>query len=289
MSTLFDQKKLLHLLNSLYTLTGFRSNIFAPDGNSICMNESHAPFCALINSCPAGNDKCLACDARTLRSYTASSEIHFYRCHAGICEAILPIHSNDRLLAYVSFGQFLDKTPIETQWEQTQAALSWYPNDPEELHQAFLAFRQYSDEEISAYTEILEALVSSIQLKGMILSPGQTELQKLELYLDEHYMEKLSLSSISDELQIGRTKLCALAKKLSGGKTLSRSITDRRINAAKALLLQTDASISSIAETVGISDYNYFSKVFHSAVGCTPSAFRKNGQHRPSLYSVSDP
>lgn len=288
MSTLFDQEKLLQLLNSLYILTGFRSNIFDLHGNSICLNDSHAPFCALINACPEGNAKCTACDARILRSHTNSSDIDFYRCHAGICEAVLPIHANDTLLAYVSFGQFLDKTPVEAQWEQTKATLSWYPKDMEELHQTFLAFRQYSDEEISAYTEVLEALVSSIQLKGMILATGHTELQKLELYLDQHYMEKLSLSSIAEDLQIGRTKLCALAKKLSGGKTLSQLITDRRINAAKALLLQTDHPISSIAETVGISDYNYFSKVFHSVVGCTPSAFRKNGQHNSSLCGASD-
>lgn len=288
MSTLFDQEKLLQLLNSLYILTGFRANIFDLDGNDICLNDSRAPFCALVNDCSEGNAKCMACDARTLRSHAGSSGIHFYRCHAGICEAILPIQSNGTLLAYVSFGQFLDKTPMDEQWEQTKKTLSWYPGNMEELHRAFLAFRQYSDEEISAYADVLEALVSSIRLKGIMLTTGQTELQKLELYLDQHYMEKLSLSSISEELQIGRTKLCALAKKLSGGKTLSKLITDRRINAAKVLLLQTDTPISSIAETVGISDYNYFSKVFHSATGATPSAFRKSGRHNTALSGDSD-
>ena len=37
-------------------------------------------------------------------------------------------------------------------------------------------------------------------LKGMILTAEQTDLQKLELYLDQHYMEKLSLASVSQEL-----------------------------------------------------------------------------------------
>ena len=30
-----------------------------------------------------------------------------------------------------------------------------------------------------------------------------------------------------------------------------------------------------VAEQVGINDYNYFSKVFRSITGATPSAFRK--------------
>ena len=110
----------------------------------------------------------------------------------------------------------------------------------------------------------------------MILTAEQTDLQKLELYLNQHYMEKLSLESISQQLHIGRTKLCSLAKELSGGRTLSYLITQRRIEAAKRLLLQSSLPISAVGEMVGVSDYNYFSKVFRSTTGMTPSAFRKN-------------
>jgi len=284
MSVLFDREKLLQLLNSLYILTGFRANIFDPEGNNVCLSDFHAPFCGKINACKEGNSRCVECDARTLKNHADSRGIHFYRCHAGICEAILPIYASGTLIAYVSFGQFLDMTPIGEQWEQTRKTLDWYPEDMEELKAAFWSFRQYSDEELAAYVDVLEAMIASIRIKGMMEAPGQTELEKLELYLDRHYMEKLSLESISRELQIGRTKLCALAKKLSGGKTLSRLIADRRIHAAKILLLQTDTPISAVGEAVGISDYNYFSKVFHAAVGSTPSVFRKNGRENQSIY-----
>ncbi len=112
----------------------------------------------------------------------------------------------------------------------------------------------------------------------MILSAEQSDLEKLKLYLDQHYMEKLSLSSISRALHIGRTKLCALAKELSGGSTLSQLIAQRRIYAAKRLLLQSTLPISAVAEEVGISDYNYFTKVFRSVTGMTPSSFRKSAR-----------
>ena len=152
----------------------------------------------------------------------------------------------------------------------------WWPDGPDALKDAFYQFRRYSKAEIQAYTETLEALSAYIQLKGMILTAEQTDLQKLELYLDQHYMDKLSLESISQQLHIGRTKLCSLAKELSGGRTLSYLIAQRRIEAAKRLLLQSSMPISAVGEKVGISDYNYFSKVFRSATGMTPSAFRKN-------------
>ena len=41
------------------------------------------------------------------------------------------------------------------------------------------------------------------------------------------------------------------------------------------MLVQSSMPISAVAEAVGISDYNYFSKVFRSMTGTTPSAFRK--------------
>jgi len=284
MSILFDRDRLLHLLDSLYILTGFRANLFDLEGNDICPSDFHSPFCRKINACAEGHARCTACDTQALKTYAGDHEVCFYRCHAGICEALLPIYSGGKLIAFVSFGQFLDYTPLDEQWVATQKTLDWYPGDLEQLRTAFQEFRRYSDEELSAYVEILESLISSIRMKGVIEASGQTELEKLDLYLDQHYMDKLSLDSISRELQIGRTKLCALAKQLSGGKTLSKLISERRIHAAKTLLLQTDSPISAVGEAVGISDYNYFSKVFHAATGCTPSTFRKNGRGNRSLY-----
>ena len=182
-------------------------------------------------------------------------------------------------MAYLAVGCYLDDSPMEEQWEYTRSLLDWWPDGPDALKDAFSQFRQSSTLEIQAYTETLEALSSYIQLKGMILTAEQTDLQKLELYLDQHYMEKLSLASVSAQLHIGRTKLCRLAKELSGGETLSHLIARRRIDAAKTLLLQNGLPISAVAEAVGINDYNYFSRVFRSLTGQTPREFRKKRRH----------
>jgi YesN/AraC family two-component response regulator len=123
-----------------------------------------------------------------------------------------------------------------------------------------------------------------IQLKEMIRLTEQTDAQKLAMYLDQHYMEKLSLESISQQLRIGRTKLCRLAKELSGGHTLTRLIAQRRIDAAKVLLLENDLPVSAVAEAVGISDYNYFSRVFRSLTGTTPRTFRENGRQKAQNF-----
>ena len=278
MNTLIDEKRLLQLIRNLHILTGMRANILDAQGQDIRLFEQHPPFCRAVNACPAGHERCVACDMRSVKTYAGGGGFQFYRCHAGICEAVMPLFDQKRPLAYLIFGCFLDDSPLEGQWDNTRALVAdWWPGDLEALHGAFLQFQQYTQEEIQAYAETLEALSSYIRLKGMIQAAERTDLQKLELHLDQHYMERLSLASISKELQIGRTKLCALAKELSGGRTLSWLIAQRRIGAAKRLLLQSAFPISDVAEAVGISDYNYFTKVFRSVTGTTPSAFRKNG------------
>ena len=275
MNVLFDQERLFQLLSNLYVFTGIAANILDPQGRDINLFEGHPPFCRAINDLPEGHERCVACDAWKVKNYTADRGFQFYRCHAGICEALMPLYDKQHPLAYLIFGCFLDDTPMEEQWERTRPLVEWYPGGADRLRGPFFQFRQYTAPQLSAYAKTLEALAAYIQLKGMILATEQTDLQKLEQYLDQHYMEKLSLESISDALHIGRTKLCRLAKELSGGHTLSYLIAQRRMEAAKGLLVQSNLPVYAVAETVGISDYNYFSRVFRSLTGMTPRDFRK--------------
>lgn len=277
-NTLFDEARLRRLIANLDTLTGVPANILDVTGRDIQLFSGHPPFCRTINADPEGHRRCVECDAWKVRTYAGDGGFQYYRCHLGICEALMPLYSPENPLAYLVFGCYLDRSPIEEQWEHTRALLDWWPGDVEQLHRAFLQFRQCSDEELRAYSETLEVLSAYIRLEDLILSAEQSDLQRLERYLDQHYMEKLSLSTLSQQLHIGRTRLCALAKELSGGHTLSWLIAQRRITAAKRLLLQTNMPISAVAEEVGISDYNYFTKVFRSVAGTTPSRFRKSAR-----------
>lgn len=282
MNISFDYERLLPLISSLYTLTGIRADLYDNEFRSVCINEDQAvPFCARINATAEGHARCVRCDREAIGNAQAGEQ-YFYRCHAGLCESILSIRQGVTPMAYLFAGQYLDDTDVEEQWQRTKETLHWYPGDLEELHQDFLKLRRYSTREIEAYAQILTALGTYIQLEGIIQAADQTDAQRLSRYLEEHYREKLSLERISSELRIGRTRLCALAKELSGGSTLSKMITHRRIEEAKRLLRQGDEPISDVAEAVGVSDYNYFTKVFRQVTGQTPSDYRRSRRRRDS-------
>ena len=88
-------------------------------------------------------------------------------------------------------------------------------------------------------------------------------------------MRRITLDKMSRDLGICKTKLCQLASKISPGQTINHLITQTRMQQAKNLLRNTDKSISEIAEDVGISNYNYFSRIFKKRFGISPREYRK--------------
>lgn len=59
------------------------------------------------------------------------------------------------------------------------------------------------------------------------------------------------------------------------GMGISEHIRRMRVKVACDLLRNTEDRVSDIATEVGISDYNYFTKVFKKAIGVTPREYRK--------------
>jgi DNA-binding response OmpR family regulator len=91
--------------------------------------------------------------------------------------------------------------------------------------------------------------------------------------------ENFSVDDLCRSLGISRIQLYRKVKAL-----LDCNITDyilnRRLHKAKYLLLNEDLSISEITYQVGFSSPAYFSSVFKSKYGCTPTEFKKK---KPSL------
>ena len=86
---------------------------------------------------------------------------------------------------------------------------------------------------------------------------------------------QLSLKQFSDTFSISSSYLSNLFKQETG-QTLTDYITSQRVMRAAKRLKSSNNSIASIAESVGILDTNYFTKVFKKTLGITPSQYRKD-------------
>ena len=273
MNIRYEDEKWRKLLSEFYILTGIRTCIFDLNGNLICENSEPRTFCRLLQSQSEGSRRCRECHVREIARCAREGTGSIYRCYAGAYEVILPVMADGMVLAYLTFGQFLDKSALDRQWEQALQGVGWYRGDREALRLSFEELSCYSDNEIKAYGEILSALGAYIHLSGLLDDIPLTDMQRMEMYIEQHYREKLTLSDISEALKISRTRLCTSAKQ--SGKTVTAMIAERRVEAAKLLLSKSRDSVSAVAEAVGIPDYNYFTKIFRKITGMTPSQYRK--------------
>lgn len=91
----------------------------------------------------------------------------------------------------------------------------------------------------------------------------------------EHYMEDISLTSLSTKYNISMGHLSKMIKEHLQ-VNFSDYIATLRIQKAKELLRDESLSIQEIAEIVGYNDYFYFTKVFKKVEGISPSKYRKS-------------
>jgi two-component system response regulator YesN len=115
--------------------------------------------------------------------------------------------------------------------------------------------------------------------KGIVRSNAmQTKdqiFQALKDYLDAHYKETISVSSLGEKFGFTQEYLVKLFKSRSG-ETISSYITTQRIEEAKRLLDgNPDVEIYKIASLVGYGEnYFYFSRIFKARTGMQPTEYR---------------
>ena len=103
----------------------------------------------------------------------------------------------------------------------------------------------------------------------------KNSIQRIIEYIDHHYKEDLSRTTLADMVYLSADHLARVFKKETG-ETLVKYITDKRIHAAKELLSDTKTPISQVASEVGYDNYSYFTKIFKEKTGVSPGDYRKH-------------
>ena len=99
-------------------------------------------------------------------------------------------------------------------------------------------------------------------------------LMRVTSYIDEHYIDGLSLDDVANATGISRYYVSHLFKELMN-TTFVGYVNDLRLNRAAMLLLTTDSPIIEIAALSGFNNLSNFNRAFKLHFGKTPSAYRK--------------
>ena len=104
---------------------------------------------------------------------------------------------------------------------------------------------------------------------------NRPHIEKACAYIRAHLAEDLSLERVCAAVFLSKSYLCQIFKSLLGC-TFGEYVKQQRILRARTLLASTGQSIEEIAAACGFASPTYFATVFKSAVGMTPSAFRRS-------------
>jgi len=97
-------------------------------------------------------------------------------------------------------------------------------------------------------------------------------------YLQAHYAEPLTLSSVANRFGISASYVSRLLR-LETGINFVDLVARARIEAAKRLLRDPKYKVNEVGEIVGYPDYSYFYQVFKRVEGCSPKEFKNQSRN----------
>ncbi len=92
-------------------------------------------------------------------------------------------------------------------------------------------------------------------------------------YIDEHYMDELTLESVAASIGYSKYHFTRLFKQFTDS-TFYDYLSFKRLKVAESLLAQPDLSITEIALRSGFSSISTFNRIFRQQKDCTPSEYR---------------
>ena len=97
---------------------------------------------------------------------------------------------------------------------------------------------------------------------------------EIKAFLEEHVTEQLTLGDVCARFWVGQTALTGKFRR-EAGCSLMEYFTERKIAEAQRRIATESATFTELAETLGFSSVNYFSKVFKQRTGMTPTEYSR--------------
>lgn len=190
-------------------------------------------------------------------------------------EFISTVSDNNRFVRDFPFFSYLNAPYISLEKKETAVY--------EDLIRKILAEQEikssYSRKIIQSYLNILFLKVKESYRDPLPHNPIKNNSRDYEIFeeflsvIQHHFLEWRSVREFAKKLHITPKHLSETVKKVSGQSALSL-IHQAQINHAKALLRQTNQTVSEIAYELNFENPEYFSVFFKRLTGESPSEFR---------------
>lgn len=270
----FSRDKLESICKDMYIIEGLTISFWDEKMNLIYAYPSFScDFCSYIREFDVLSEKCLNSDKAGFIKCRKEKKICVYKCHMGLTEAIAPIIHNNIILGYIMIGQAPEKSnlyDIEKKIDNVSQDLNL---DKSYMLTLLKHMNILDTQKIISSANILNILSNYLWMNNILRVQQDSTFYLLDEYISNNLEKDLSIKKLCDYLHVSRSKLYAISKN-NYKFGISEHIKILRMEKAKKLL--TDgANVAETSEIIGISDPNYFIKLFKSHTGLTPLRYKK--------------
>ncbi len=216
------------------------------------------------------DSRCKDCDKLAFANCRKTRSQYVYTCHAGLQECISPILYDDQIIGFIMIGQIKksdghDFIHIEKNIPQ---------NLKRQLKSAYESLPVISAEKLLSAFRILDACASYELLKTLVQFYNNPIDAQIDKYIYDNLTSPLSVSHLCSKFHLSHSEIYNICKDYFNC-TPAEYVKKCRLTRACKLLTTTNLSVKRIAIQCGIPDYNYFSKIFKSAFGLSPTKYKK--------------
>ena len=187
-----------------------------------------------------------------------------HRCHAGLIEWVVPVHSDGQVYAILFAGQRRPQFDVAT-----KQALSSVKKP-----QAPLVDETQARHYLEALRQLALRLMQWIKRSEVASAAGPSRHQLIYEYISHHHTRTAQLDGLAAHLHVSVSRAAHIVKEETGF-SWTELLLQARLRTARQLLLHSDETVVRIALLSGFGDQSQFHKVFKRQFGKTPAQFRK--------------
>jgi AraC-like DNA-binding protein len=202
-----------------------------------------------------------------------------YFCHAGLCEAVMPIKIDANCIGYAQIGQFRsgsadrDKlgVPPEIIARCEKAGIN-----KKDIKEAWLELPYYDETVAKNIIDLFFVLVNFIVMKKFINIRRPELIEKILQWLEGHLAEPFSLNELANDIGRCRSTIQHTIKKYYNISFKQLCLLKRIRRFETFVSTEPSLSVSEAVYRIGYNDPLYFSRLYKRIRHITPSAYAKS-------------
>lgn len=276
---IFNHDKLMKIIKDFYELTKATTSIWDPDFNQIMVYPSSPKrLCKNVKENLCGNQNCFKSDKKACIIATQSDAPYIFSCHAGLLDAVIPVRYENKIIAYIMFGQIRDAEEKYVNLSSVKRSCKRYGMTEEEIEEYFKELPILTHEQITAAANFLSMCTIYLYVSQSIKIEKNELVSAIDSYISQNITKQIRIEDLCNRFNISQNSLYELSHKYFN-TSVSNYISLKKIDLARHYLTTSQFAVSQISEMVGFTDYNYFIRRFKNQTGYTPLAYRKNFPH----------